>query len=295
MHQLYVLGHPVAHSKSPAMHNALYEELGLDWRYDLMDCTSLEQAQSFIDAGDFLGINITMPYKPLAFESAEIAYSSAVLAQGANVLVHAKEGFACHNMDGLGCVRYLISEGAQFKGRRIVVCGTGPTSLAIMHAAATVGGADVCLLGRDADKAKAVLDNYLERLSQTDDASLAKKCYFNSGDYESRALAIACADVVIDATPLGMKANDPAPFRVDLLGENQFVFDVVYGHGETALAKAAKQNGCKKFVDGSGMLVSQAVLGAWEFLKAGGVDSLPAYDKAFSIMAKAAGFSLQLS
>lgn len=294
MHQLYVLGHPVAHSKSPIMHNALYKELGLDWHYDLKDCAQADQAKAFIDEGDFLGINITMPYKPMAFESAEVQNPSSVLAQGANVLVHTQDGLACHNMDGLGCVRYMISEGAQFKGRRVVVCGTGPTSLAIMHAAAKVGGADVCLLGRDSRKTKAVMDGYLQRLSETDDAGLAKKCYFNCGDYESRALAIACADVVIDATPLGMNEGDPAPFRERLLGENQFVFDVVYGHGETALAKAAKQR-CKKFVDGSGMLVSQAVLGAWEFLKAGGVDALPDYEKAFSIMAKAADFSLQLS
>ena len=135
---------------------------------------------------------------------------------------------------------------------------------------------------------------YLDRLSQTEDAGLAKRCYFNCGDYESRALAIACADVVIDATPLGMNAGDQTPFHPSLLGENQFVFDVVYGHGLTALAKAAKEQGVKKFVDGSGMLVSQAVLGAWEFLKAAGVDELPDYDKAFNIMAKAADFSLQL-
>lgn len=294
MHNLYVLGHPVAHSKSPVMHNALYRALGLDWQYDLMDCPTEEQAQAFIDKGDFLGINITMPYKPHAFKSAVVQHPSAVLAQGANVLLHADQGLSCFNMDGLGCVRYLLSEGAQFKGRRVVVCGTGPTSLAIMHAAAGAGAADVCLLGRSAEKTSAVLQGYLDRLAQTDDADLAKKCYFNCGSYEGRALAIVCADVVIDATPLGMNPGDGTPFRTNLLGENQFVFDVVYGHGETALAKAAKEAGCKKFVDGAGMLVSQAVLGAWEFLKAGGVDSLPDYEKAFTIMANAADFSVQL-
>ena len=64
--RLYILGHPVAHSKSPVMYNALYERLGLPWTYALADYVELDDARAFLDARDFLSVNITTPYKPLA-------------------------------------------------------------------------------------------------------------------------------------------------------------------------------------------------------------------------------------
>ena len=65
--RLYILGHPVAHSKSPVMYNALYERLGLPWTYALADFAELDDARAFLDAREFLSVNITTPYKPLAF------------------------------------------------------------------------------------------------------------------------------------------------------------------------------------------------------------------------------------
>ena len=72
------------------------------------------------------------------------------------------------------------------------------------------------------------------------------------------AEAISSADIILDATPLGMKAGDPAPFDTALLDANKVVFDVVYGHGETALIAGARAAGCAAY-DGFGMLVAQAV------------------------------------
>lgn len=289
--QLYVLGHPVAHSKSPVMHNALYRELGLNWRYDLQDAPREQDARAFLAAADFLGINVTMPYKPHAFQAAQVKDASAVLAQGANVLVHEKRGLACYNMDGLGCMAYLRHVGAQLAGAQVAVCGTGPTSLAIAHAAAKEGAASVLLLGRSASRTATVMEGYLERLRSTDDASLAQQVDFGASSYEQAKEQLAQATVIVDATPLGMKPGDPAPFNVDVLHRGQFVFDVVYGHGQTALAAAACAAGCR-FADGSGMLVGQAVLGAQIFLQAAGQDGDLDFGWAFSVMAQAAGFAV---
>ena len=85
--RLYILGHPVAHSKSPVMYNAVYGACGLPWTYDFADYAELDDARTFLDERQFLSINITTPYKPLAFEAATRKDPSAVLAQGANVLV----------------------------------------------------------------------------------------------------------------------------------------------------------------------------------------------------------------
>ena len=68
--KLYVLGHPVAHSKSPVMYNAVYGKLGFPWEYRLMDCETPAEAKAFLAARDFLSINITTPYKPEALAAA---------------------------------------------------------------------------------------------------------------------------------------------------------------------------------------------------------------------------------
>ncbi len=129
--RLDTLGHPVAHSKSPVMYNALYEKLGLPWTYALADYAELDDARAFLDARDFLSANITTPYKPLAFQAATRKAASAQLAQGANVLVRKDDQLIGFNTDGDGCVKFLELAGVTFKGKRVVVCGTGPTALAV--------------------------------------------------------------------------------------------------------------------------------------------------------------------
>ena len=111
--RLYILGHPVAHSKSPVMYNALYERLGLPWTYALADYVELDDARAFLDARDFLSVNITTPYKPLAFQAATRKAASAQLAQGANVLVRKDDQLIGFNTDGDGCVKFLELAGVR--------------------------------------------------------------------------------------------------------------------------------------------------------------------------------------
>ena len=66
---LYLLGHPIAHSKSPVMYNAVYGRLGLPWCYELADLACEDEARAFLAARDFLSVNITTPYKPHAYEA----------------------------------------------------------------------------------------------------------------------------------------------------------------------------------------------------------------------------------
>lgn len=282
--KLYVLGHPVAHSKSPDMHNAAYRALGLDWVYGFMDCPEASSARSFLEAREWLALNITMPYKPLAFERATWHSDAARLAQGANVLVSRGDDVLADNTDGKGCVSYLKRCGVQFEDARVVVCGTGPTSLALMHAAAQAGAGQVALLGRDAGKAAHVLSGYLERGD-----GLSPNARFSAGAYQDNQACIADADVILDATPLGMNDGDPAPFNIELLSAGQTVFDVVYAHGATALVSAARKAGCAVH-DGSGMLVAQAVETVYDIVDWLDVPVDPRSVDLFSIMARAAGF-----
>ncbi|HIW76599.1 MULTISPECIES: shikimate dehydrogenase family protein [Gordonibacter] len=271
--KLYLLGHPIAHSKSPAMYNAVYEQLGLPWRYELADLATEEEARAFLEARGFLSVNITTPYKPHAFEVTTHRAASAKLARGANLLVKHGEALIAYNTDGQGCVAYLERTEFVFAGATVVVCGTGPTALAILHACAVAGADEVVLVGRDKARAQKVLQGYVDELGDLSSAAIdlpaAQEGHrslrqahddtmFKFGSYATSTQIIGRADLVINATPLGMKEGDPAPFDTSLLREGQRVFDVVYGHGETAFVAEARSAGCT-VSDGAGMLVAQAV------------------------------------
>ncbi|WP_165055719.1 MULTISPECIES: shikimate dehydrogenase [unclassified Adlercreutzia] len=301
---LYILGHPIAHSKSPAMYNAVYARLGLDWHYGFADLPTLEEAETFLRARDFLSVNVTTPYKPAAFEAADVRAASAQLARGANVLVNKGGTLIAYNVDGQGCVGYLERTGVRFAGKRVAVCGTGPTALAILHAAAQAGAAEVVLVGRDKERAAGVLRAYADAYRKLAEATVDlpapqehhlsfRAAYehvsLKFGSYATSTQAIAAADVIIDATPLGMHAGDPAPFDTGLLSARQVVFDVVYGHGTTSLVTAARAAGCAAH-DGAGMLVAQAVATFNIVCEVAGVDAVCGFDELFDVMANAAGF-----
>lgn len=310
MEKLYVLGHPVGHSKSPAMHNAAYRALGLDWSYGLADIADEDEARAFLTTRAWRAVNVTMPWKPLALAlasadaaadaGADAAATSdaARLAKGANVLVNWDGRLHADNTDGKGCVAFLRRCGVGFSGARVAVCGTGPTSLAIMHACADAGVAHVALLGRDASKAQHVLDDYLQRAQQDAGATAtgeapANATAFAASSYDAGLELLARATLVVDATPLGMKASDPAPFDTRVLSAGQHVFDVVYGHGKTALVRAAHAAGCRTY-DGAGMLVAQAVETVRDIADVTGAFEIPADLDLFAIMASAAGFDFSL-
>ncbi|NBI32066.1 shikimate dehydrogenase [Enterorhabdus sp. P55] len=302
--KLYVLGHPIAHSKSPVMYNAAYERLGLPWHYGAMDLPDALDARAFLKKRDFLSVNITTPYKPLAFELATARAASARLAHGANVLVRKGDALIGYNTDGQGCVANLERAGFDFAGKRVAVCGTGPTSLAILHAAAQAGADEALLLGRDKDRAAEVLRAYVDEYGllarATIDLPAASEGHlsfreafdhvcFKYGSYATSTQAIAAADLIIDATPLGMAEGDPAPFDTALLHGGQWVFDAVYGHGETALVAAARAAGATA-LDGAGMLVAQAVVTVQIVCDIAEAPQPLGFDELFALMAEAAGF-----
>lgn len=304
--KLYLLGHPIAHSKSPAMYNAAYERLGLPWRYECADVPTVEQARAFLEARDFLSVNITTPYKPQALEAATHRAASAKLAQGANLLVKHGDALIAYNTDGQGCVSFLERTGFSFADASVVVCGTGPTALAICHACAIAGAREVVLVGRDKERSQRVLESYVDAFGKLAHAAIDlpaaeqhhrsfltayEQTTFKFGTYATSTQALGSADLVVNATTLGMGVDDPAPFDPALLHEGQCVFDAVYGHGETALVAGARAAGCIVY-DGAGMLVAQAVASVQAVVDIAGVDvDLESIDL-FSFMAEAAGFEV---
>lgn len=306
MQNLYILGHPVAHSKSPVMYNAVYPKLGLPWEYGFMDLPTTDEAEAFLASKDYLSLNITTPYKPQAYEAAEIKASTAQLAGGVNLLVNKDGHLMGFNVDGQGAVRFLEREGVDFMDKKVVVCGTGPTALSILHACVLAGAGEVLLLGRDKERSRARMEKYVEgyrHLASTaipmpsaednhlDFVKAYEHANYRFGSYETSKKAIAAADVVVDATVLGMREGDPAPFDVSLFREGQVALDTVYGHCETEFVRAAKNAGCATY-DGAGMLVSQAVLSVITLCEVQDVPLELGFDRLFDIMSEAAGFDV---
>ena len=304
---LYIVGHPVSHSKSPAMYNAAYEKLGIDWKYGFKDIGNADDAERFLKSGDYISVNITTPYKPEALKAATILGATSKLAGGVNLLVRKDESLLGYNVDGDGAIRFMEREGVEFWDSKVVVCGTGPTALSILHAATMAGAKEVTLLGRDKSKSKKVLQRYVDDFQELASSAIPisaglpnrrefldayEYASFKFGSYDTSKQAISEADVIVDATVLGMKEGDPPPFDTSLLREGQVVMDTVYGHGETAILHDARERGCRAF-DGAGMLVSQAVLSANIVFEIQDVRIDESYDELFDIMAQGAGFSFQ--
>lgn len=252
-----VIGTPVAHSYSPVMHNAVYQANHLNWSYAAIDCPAPTDALHMIDlvrTGEYRGLNVTMPYKQLAMEQADVVDSAAMAAGGANVLVRVGNELHAHNTDGAGGVGAVTRvSGIEPAGRYVAVCGTGPTSVAIACAFANSGAAEVVLLSRSFDKAAKTVELLSSVLGSKAAASL------RAADYSTAWRLIPTRDIVVDATPRGMKPDDEAIIDPLLFHKGQVVMDVVYNHGLTKLVAGAREAGATAF-DGVEMLVEQAAL-----------------------------------
>lgn len=262
--EFVLIGDPVAHSLSPIMHNTLYKELAKVkwpfklWEYKAVCCPDEASASYQIDlvrTGKYRGMNVTMPWKKLAFSCADLADSAVIAAGGANVLVRDENFKLCaYNTDGKGAVGAIerVAE-ISLQGKSVAICGTGPTSLAIAVAAAQAGARSVTLLSRDESKALSCVNRMRTTLDPQEASVL------HGMDYSDDARVVTGADVLVDATPRGMHPGDDPIVDTRLLHEGQVVLDVVYAHGTTALLEQAQERGA--FVmDGLEMLVEQAAL-----------------------------------
>lgn len=252
-----VIGTPVGHSKSPAMHNAAYKAAGIPWEYDAVECPDEQTALAQIErlrSGVLFGLNITMPYKRLALAQADEVDASALAAGGANVLTMRDDKLWAFNTDGLGAVDAIeLAACKPVEDAVACVCGTGPTSSSIACALAAQGARKVSLLSRNLERAASAIEAMSAQIPA------AQAAVLRPGSYDQAPSLVPECDVFVDATPLGMKPDDPSAVDTSLFHAGQVVFDVVYGHGVTQLVGGARERGAVA-IDGSEMLVGQAVL-----------------------------------
>jgi shikimate dehydrogenase len=237
-----VIGSPVRHSLSPALHNAVFEAMGLDWRFVAFEVSAGRAAEA-ITAMDVLGIGgyaVTMPHKADAARAVDEIDPAARALGSVNTVVLRPDGSTFGaSTDGQGFVEAVLSSGRMLAGARVVVLGAGGAARSIVDALGRSGVADIAIVNRTRSAAEAA-------------AELCPVARVGApGDVEG-------ASLLVNATSVGMGLDelpiDPALLRPDLA-----VADIVYHPLDTALLRAAAVAGAAT-IDGLGMLVHQAVL-----------------------------------
>ncbi len=237
-----VIGDPVTHSRSPAMHNAAFEALGLDWVYVAFPVPRGRGSAAVraVPVLGLAGLNVTMPHKADAAAACDdLAAEAAALAAVNTVVLDAGGALVGHSTDGAGFLRAVEDEGVDVVGRQCLVLGAGGAARAIVHALGGAG-AEVTVAARREDPARSA-------------AALAAGGRAVGLD----DIAVEGFDVIVNATPLGMHGEGP-PFETARLHEGQFVFDTVYP-ADTPLLTEARARGLRA-AGGLGMLVHQGAL-----------------------------------
>jgi len=251
--QLGVLGDPIAHSLSPAMHNAAIATLlptnprlaGVRYHRLHVTAEELPAALALLHAKGFAGVNLTVPHKIQALALAESLSPEARQAESVNTLLRTASGWAGHTTDGQGFLEALRERsGATTKGRPVILLGSGGAARAVAAACLADGCASLNLHNRDAAKAAALA------------AALQDPRVQAAGLAEIKASPGA---VIVNCTTLGLKPTDGSPFPAALLAAGQFVFDTTYGTEPSRLLKEARERGVA-CCDGRSMLRWQGAL-----------------------------------
>lgn len=250
-----IIGWPVEQSLSPVMHNAAYQAMDLDWAYvplPVADETDLIRVVGAIRVLPFVGFNVTMPYKQVMLELCDEAAMLATMAGAVNT-VHCVDGrLIGYNTDGRGLVDSLAAEvGYEPQGTTVVIVGAGGAAGSALVSLVLGKAERVVLLNRTRENAEMLAERIRPHARETviDVAMLG----------EDSAGEVREADLVINATPLGMGPTDQSPVPAEWLGAGQIVADMIYRAQPTPLVTAARSAGAKA-VDGLGMLVAQGAI-----------------------------------
>ncbi len=261
---LGIIGHPIKHSLSPVMHNAVFRELNLNCIYLAFDVEN-KKLGTTINAGkalNFLGLNVTIPHKISVIKFLDKVSREARFIGAVNTIKFENGKALGFNTDGIGCIRALEESGIGVRNKNILILGAGGAARAIAFQC-LLEGADVSISNRTREKAIKLKDDIKRKLNKEIDIldfnSTAKpsklrhqRCRINLRKEDLEGI-----DIIINSTSVGMhpKTNS-TPLNSGLLNPDIAVMDIVYNPIETKLLKDANGVGCKT-VNGVGMLVHQ--------------------------------------
>jgi shikimate dehydrogenase len=239
-----LFGWPVEHSLSPWMHNAGFTRLGLDYRYAAFPVRPelLKDAVNGIRGMGLAGVNVTVPHKERVMEFLDEIDPEARFIGAVNTVVNREGRLTGCNTDGRGFMRSLEEAGVSAAGRKILIIGAGGASRAVGYYLAKEASA---LSIFDIDRPK--LKKLVMDLKSVNAGVKAARDLGGAGGF----------DIVINATPLGLKAGDPLPVDTSGFGGETVACDLIYK--DTPFLAGARKKGCLT-VNGLGMLFWQGVL-----------------------------------
>lgn len=255
---LCLIGSPVAHSLSPAMHNLSCEILGLDYEYVTFDVKE-HQVKEFLETAklkNIKGFNVTMPCKMEVARLADELSPAAKLMKATNTVINENGKFIGHNTDGVGFVRNLLDHGVSVKDKVITLLGGGGAGTAIFVQLALDGAKEVRVFNRKGANFDKLLQLAGEIKEYAPEVTL-KVCDLE--DEQSLYESVRESDILINATNVGMKPREEESLirDMDAFHGNLVVAEIIYNPMETKMMRDAKANGVKKIVGGKGMLLWQ--------------------------------------
>jgi len=249
-----LVGASIQASLSPALHQVEGAKLGFDYSYQLFDLDVLElglgdlaDLLAFARAEGFAGLNVTHPCKQAMVPLLDDLSDDARTLGAVNTVVFGNAAAIGHNTDWWGFAEAFQRDMAGNKRDAVVLFGAGGAGAAVAHALLSLGVGQLFIAETDGGRRRILCDALKARWGE--DRVVA---------VEDIGPAIAAADGIVNATPVGMAKYPGTPFDPHLLRRDLFVVDIVYFPLETELLAAARALGCR-VMGGGGMVVHQAV------------------------------------
>jgi shikimate dehydrogenase len=254
MKRLCVIGDPVGHSLSPLIHNAALEHLGLHKEFVFekhkVSAQGLADFIKLVRQKEFVGLSVTTPHKNTIIPLLDDLSEEAKLAGAVNTVALNGDRLIGHNTDGAGCVNALEAAKAPINGQVIVLLGAGGAAGAIAVSLCMQGAKRLYILNRTLKKAKALAE-IARKVSTTDIYAM---------DLDLIEEALAYADILINATTVGMKGSQKKTIvPMSSIKRNMTVMDLVYDPISTPLINDAKRIGARAII-GIEMLLQQGAL-----------------------------------
>nr|WP_302646845.1 shikimate dehydrogenase [uncultured Clostridium sp.] len=251
-----LMAYPIRHSSSPAMHNAAFAKLGLDYAYLAfeVDNDSLEGAVQGIRSLKLVGSNVSMPNKTVVHKYLDKLSPAAEMCGAVNTIVNEDGVLTGHITDGTGYMMSLKDNGVDVIGKKMIIVGAGGAATAIEIQAALDGVAEISIFNRKDE----FWANAEETVRKINEKTNCKAQLFDLADLDKLKEEIASSYLFTNATGMGMKPLEGQTYIPDksFLRPDLIVSDVVYYPRETELLRMAKEVGCKT-MNGLGMMLFQ--------------------------------------
>ncbi len=256
-----LLGSPVSHSVSPAMHNESFEYCGLDYVYLAFDVPpeKFNQAVDGLIIMNARGFNCTMPHKRMMYERADVLSEEAQLIGAVNTVVQENGILTGYNTDGKGYMTAVKDAGHDILGGKMTLLGAGGAAASIVAQAALDGVAKIDLIARKGKSWNAVQ----EVVDRVNKRTVCEVCMYELDDRKQVKKSIGESRILVNASSVGMSPHEDGCLVPDetYLYPELIVSDVIYNPRKTRLLRMAEQTGCRTF-NGMYMLLYQ---GAYAF------------------------------